>query len=143
MRLSAIAHLGCICLTAIVFSLSVASAADDVSVAGKWTGTNSAGNWGGGSVGVEYNLVQSGQSIKGTIAVRGRPVQNFRMPRDYDTTITGKVEGRSVMLEYWTPESRKVRVTLTLTDDAQTLSGPYQLEGTLGSGEVNVSKAAN
>ena len=131
----------CICLTAVMFSLSGASAADDMSTAEKWAGTMV--NRGGSSMGIEFSIVQSGQNIAGTVSVRGRPVPNSRMPKDFDTKITGKVEGRSVVLEWWNPESRKNIATLTLADDGKTLGGTFQQEGAQASGQINLSKAAN
>src|SRR2546425_299047 len=89
-----------------------AGEADDVNVAGKRAGTATASIYGGGGVPVELNLTQADNKISGTISVRNRP----NNPKNWDGPITGTVKGRSVTVEYWTPESRKVTVDLTLAD---------------------------
>jgi hypothetical protein len=115
---------------------SGAANADNANVAGKWLGTVTTGTFGGGSVDLELNLVQSDKKVSGTIAVRNRPFN----PKNWDGPITGAVSGRSVTVEYWTPESRKVVATLTLAADGM-LNGPGRVEGTLTTAEFKLQKS--
>jgi hypothetical protein len=123
-------------LVSIVIALASDSAkADDVNVAGKWLGTVTTGTFGGGGADLELNLVQSDRKVSGTIGVRNRPFN----PKNWDGPITGAVSGRSVTVEYWTPESRKVVATLTLAADG-VLNGPGRVEGTLTPAEFKLQK---
>ena len=115
---------------------ATAPAKADVNVAGKWTGTVSTGTFGGAGIPLELNLVQSGKRVSGTISVRNRPFD----PKNWDGAIKGAVNGRSVTVEYWTPESRKVVANLTLADDGG-LNGPGQVEGTLTTAEFKLRKS--
>jgi len=122
--------------TPLLTGSATAPAKADVNVAGKWTGTVSTGTFGGAGIPLELNLVQSDKRVSGTISVRNRPFD----PKNWDGAIKGAVNGRSVTVEYWTPESRKVVANLTLADDGG-LNGPGQVEGTLTTAEFKLRKS--
>jgi hypothetical protein len=83
--------------------VSVAFAADDVDVSGKWSGTWTTGVYSGP---MTVNFIQKGHDLTGEVLVANRPAA----PPSYTTTLKGSVKGETVDFNF-TPPNLQTRYT--------------------------------
>jgi hypothetical protein len=98
--------------------MSVALAADDVDVSGKWSGTWATGGRFSGPCTLEF--IQKGGELTGEVYVANRPAQ----PPSYTVPLKGSVKGETVEFGY-TPPDLQTRYTVSFVGkvSGNTLTG--------------------